>query len=157
MILFFRMDYPDWMDDAECLDTGDELFFGPDSPDGTPTGAELARLRSETSQRDLLAKTRYCSACPVRRDCAVLGWKEEFGIYGGWSPEQRQAMDKGEFRPTKIKARVSPKRDRAVALVREGLTIPEVAVKMEMTPSVVADHLRQHWSVITQSYGGSTA
>jgi hypothetical protein len=154
MILFIE-----WMERAACRSAlDDDVFFSPDL-EGEPTGAELGRIRSETSQREITAKIRYCSVCPVRRDCAALGWNQEFGVYGGWSPLERLMHDRGDYRPTKVRSKISPQRDKAVALVREGLSINDTAVKMEMTAVSVADYLRQAWALAltTESNVSGTA
>lgn len=154
MILFIA-----WMEDAACRLMDDDVFFSPEAPEGSPTGKELGRIRAETSQRELTAKTRYCAVCPVRLDCAGFGWTEEFGVYGGWSPVERRNHDEGSFRPTIVRSKISPQRDKAVDLVRnQRLSIPDTAVKMEMTPTSVADYLRQAWTLaVTDSDVGTTA
>ena len=144
--------YLEWIEDAACKGTDDPVFFGPDQDtEGTPPGSELGRLRSETAQRDLTAKIRYCAECPVRLKCSGLGWSQEYGIYGGWSPQERRMHDEGRFLPTRVRSIRSASRDEAVRLIREGVAIPDIAVKMSMTPTSVLDYLRQAWTLATQS------
>ena len=152
--------YLEWIEQAACKGSTDEVFFAPEPEiEGTPSGGELGRLRSETSQRDLTAKIRYCAECPVRLKCAGLGWSQEYGIYGGWSPLERRMHDEGRYRPTQIRSAVSASRDKAVKLVRdEGLSINDAAIKMEMSPTSVADYLRQAWALaVTESNIAPTA
>ena len=144
--------YLEWMEEAACRGTDDPVFFGPDQDtEGIPPGAELGRLRSESAQRDITTKIRYCAECPVRLKCASLGWNQDYGIYGGWSPLERRLHDEKRFTPTKVRAIRSPSRDEAVRLIREGVSVPDTAVKMSMTPTSVVDYLRQAWTLATQS------
>lgn len=143
--------YLEWMQDAACRGSDEEAMFSPDL-EGKPSGEALGALRREVSHREITAKVRHCSVCPVRLRCAEFGWKEEFGVYGGWSPGERRGMDDGTFRLTPIRSKRSPQRDKAAMLVREGLSINDTAVKMEMQPQSVVDYLRQVWvASITQS------
>lgn len=66
---------PAWIRDAACGGMDVNEFF----PDG---GAPSTRA------------VRVCNACPVRFEC--LGWaldnREEFGLWGGLTPSQRQRL-----------------------------------------------------------------
>lgn len=153
MILYFSVGDQEWVREAACRDADPEdhdLFFSPEV-EGTPTGEELGRIRSETSKREVTAKTRYCSVCPSRVRCALEGWTQEFGVWGGWSPSERNQINDGVYRPSPARRGGSPRRDLAVRLVREGMTVDDVAVKMEISAQSVADYLRQNWSLVTES------
>ena len=68
----------EWSRDASCAQTGpdDFLWFGD---------------RDSTSYTDA---RRICHSCPVRRECLVdaLERDDKWGMYGGLTPRQRQAL-----------------------------------------------------------------
>lgn len=141
-----------WTAGAACAESPDDVFFSPDF-EGKPEGADLGRIKSETAQREVVAKTRYCSVCPIRRTCELEGWDQEFGTWGGWSPSERDGLKAGTYRPSPVKRPVSARRDQAVKLIRDGLSVEDVAIKMEISAQSVADYLRQNW-VLTVGVGG---
>jgi hypothetical protein len=152
MILYFSLGDPEWIKRAACRAAEDDVFYFPEpESEGKPTGEELGKIRSESSRRELVAKTKYCSACPSRGRCAVEGWKEEFGIWGGWTPAERRQIDRGDYAPSRIRGQASTRRDEAVRLVRQGLSIEDVAIKMNIGIYAVGEHLRANWAVVTQS------
>lgn len=147
---------PPWMEDAACRDATEDLFFYPEPPEhpGLSTQAQGGLAKSFISQwnNGLRAKIQFCSVCPVRDRCLKFGWDEEFGVYGGWSEAERQRIKDGTYRPAQVKAKISPKRDEAVALVREGLTTADAALKMGVGEGIVLGYLRQAWTLaVTES------
>ena len=40
-----------------------------------------------------------CETCPMRRECLVRGWKEQYGFWGGYSTEQRMIAHRRGVRP----------------------------------------------------------
>jgi hypothetical protein len=161
MILYFNLGDPEWVQQAACREPepGDHILFFSPEVEGTPTGEELGRVKSEGSERDLLAKTRYCSLCPSRSRCATEGWADDYGIWGGWAPYERRRIDKGEYTPARVRGvgGVSKRREEAVRLVRSGLSIEDTAIKMGVIREVVASYLRANWTVVTESDNQTTA
>jgi len=51
-------------------------------------------LGGSTAMRDLAAKTakEICMRCPVVSECLQVGVYEEFGIWGGTTPQQRKRI-----------------------------------------------------------------
>ena len=75
-------DNPDWRMDAACASTDPDLFF----PIGT-TGAAVEQI---------IAAKDFCGSCAVRVDCLnfALVTKQEDGIWGGTTPEERHRYGK---------------------------------------------------------------
>lgn len=79
---FFTMEqavageHPDWRQGAPCGEVDADLFFD----------------RAEEDELDLMTAKIICASCPVAADCldsAMLN-REEFGIWGGLTPEERK-------------------------------------------------------------------
>lgn len=68
----------DWQDDAACAGLDTEEFF-------------RGKGRPPKKVLDI------CAGCPVRIECAeyALANNEEFGVWGGLSISQRQAIKRG--------------------------------------------------------------
>ncbi|MFC5187009.1 WhiB family transcriptional regulator [Actinomadura harenae] len=79
-----------------CIDTGDELWFGPD--DDAPR-----ETLKEARRRVQLAK-RTCAECPLtlRRHCLEQALKfpaeEQYGVCGGLDHHERRALLNGRGR-----------------------------------------------------------
>jgi len=72
-----------------------DLFFV-ELPVGYTNSLEMRKIRQD--QDDAVA---LCSLCPVRAMCAeyaIIG-REEFGVWGGTTPAQRQAINKNRYKP----------------------------------------------------------
>lgn len=71
---------PSWRDAALCRDAAPELFF----PIGT-TGPAISEIEE--------AK-RVCAVCPVQPQCLefALRTRQEFGIWGGTTEEERRLL-----------------------------------------------------------------
>lgn len=70
----------DWRNRAACLTEDPETFF----PAVSGVALEAAAVPAK----------RVCAGCPVRMRC--LAWalenREEHGIYGGYTPDERKSM-----------------------------------------------------------------
>lgn len=80
----------DWQLDARCRGRAD-LFFHPHG--------EREPFRSE---REAAAK-QVCAGCPVRRECRqyALESQEPYGLWGGLSEAEREALVHGPRPPRK--------------------------------------------------------
>lgn len=74
---------PDWMDEADCAQVGDDWWY-PRTKDGKggDIGAEAKQI---------------CRSCPVRLECLeyALEIREEWGIWGGLTPAERRNIPRG--------------------------------------------------------------
>jgi len=62
-----------WMDEAACRSVDPEIFF-PEGRGVQPTKA-----------------LEVCATCPVQAECLIYGEREQYGVYGGITPNQRGA------------------------------------------------------------------
>jgi len=76
----------DWQNSARCLDADPELFF-PEADD-RPTINQAIKI---------------CMSCPVRGFCLEIGWTDKFGIYGSFTPQERERLRKVFPLPANIK------------------------------------------------------
>lgn len=67
----------DWSVDAACAGKPFAVFF----PEG--------------KHPDYRAAKRVCSTCPVREDCLAEFIGESDGVYGGYSPRERERLRRG--------------------------------------------------------------
>jgi WhiB family redox-sensing transcriptional regulator len=69
-----------WQDNAKCLDEKPELFF--------PVGDSDKALRQTKRAQSI------CKSCKVAVRCLEYSVKEslEFGIYGGYTEDERKAL-----------------------------------------------------------------
>lgn len=76
---FTILAWEEWMQQAHCLDSDAEIFY-PEK-----TGPSAAR-----------AAKRICEGCPVKDRCLAhaLEKRERYGIWGGKSVRERQALAK---------------------------------------------------------------
>jgi hypothetical protein len=73
-----RCPKPDeWQKHAKCLDYDPELFFPED----------------EDYEQVIKAK-KVCDTCPIKGFCLEDGWAAKYGIWGGFTPEERQHLKK---------------------------------------------------------------
>lgn len=75
----------DWDQDAACKDTDPEVFF----PEDLPSRNRADKLYQ---QQVTLTALATCGRCPVRELCLDFGLDEEWGIWGGTLPSQRQKL-----------------------------------------------------------------
>ncbi len=75
-------DVEEWSDRAACRGMDDSVFFHPDNERG-----------ASKRRREAYAKS-VCAGCPVRPRClaAALASHEPFGIWGGTTPDERDAI-----------------------------------------------------------------
>lgn len=123
-----------WSDEASCRSIGPEPFF-PDLPTRSSSGAIRAT----------------CEACPVRQQCLEAALELEQGLpasyrdgwWGGHSPRERAVMD-GSTRPPKApqpspaaQARQDQRRASVAALTANGLSVLEIAARLECSDQTV--------------------
>lgn len=74
----------EWLSQALCKKKHSDLWFPPfELSDGTPVP------RSAHSQYYDVSRL-VCDVCPVRQRCEALGAEEEFGLWGGTTPNDRK-------------------------------------------------------------------
>lgn len=134
-----------WMARAACAGTDDPSFFAPDAEGLSP--GEHTRLSAEN---ELIAKTRFCLGCPVRSECALLGWNEDDGVYGGLGAGERRRIDKGKsITSTRYIRPINPKRDDAVQMVVDGYGFDDVALALGVPRTAVNTLIREHLALVT--------
>ncbi|MFC9231071.1 WhiB family transcriptional regulator [Streptomyces decoyicus] len=92
---------------------------------------------SENS-RDMAHAKEACGHCPARIECAELGEDEEFGIWGGLSPDDRKAAKR--FRVVMIEETLNA---RVRGMRAEGMSISAMARELDMPRKTLADRLRR--------------
>lgn len=73
----------EWQVQGMCRRTGSELFFHPEGERGA-----ARRARQEMA-------VALCRQCPVQRECLqhALAVPEAYGVWGGLTEEEREAME----------------------------------------------------------------
>lgn len=89
-----------WQDQAACSGQDDFPFFDP----------EYAAEAQET-----------CARCPVRDQCASFFEDEEFGVFGGTTPEERRQAGKGAGVPLPALLDMTEGRPEPVAELSEAM------------------------------------
>ncbi|MFJ7590151.1 WhiB family transcriptional regulator [Streptomyces sp. NPDC097617] len=79
-----------------------------------------------------------CGFCPVRAECAELGENEEFGIWGGQTPEDRIATKR--LRLIILEETIN---SRIRIMQAEGESISAMARELGMPRKTLADRLRR--------------
>lgn len=76
-----------WRSQAACAGMGPDLFF--------PAGEQTTQAVAQTA-----AAKAVCAGCPVRLHCLVwaLAANAESGVWGGWSPGERQGLRRERVR-----------------------------------------------------------
>ncbi|MEU8780025.1 WhiB family transcriptional regulator [Streptomyces sp. NPDC048637] len=92
---------------------------------------------SENS-RDMAHAKEACSHCPARIECAELGEDEEFGIWGGLSPDDRKAAKR--FRVVMIEETLNAK---VRGMQADGMSISAMARELDIPRKTLADRLRR--------------
>ena len=68
----------DWVERALCQEVGIEVFYPPDD---------------KPVARDFYARAKsICAKCEVIEQCRDYGIDETYGVWGGTTPVERQAM-----------------------------------------------------------------
>lgn len=117
---------PEWVVDALCAQTDPEEFF-------PEKGGSTRQAK------------RVCMSCDVRTECLdyALERGERFGIWGGLSERERRKL-RGEAgaRPG---GQPDPAGDRRAAeLAEAGMTVPEIAKALGVTPRSAERKLARH-------------
>jgi WhiB family redox-sensing transcriptional regulator len=84
-------DFWDWQINAACRSMDSDVFFHPEGERGTARAQRIANAKA------------ICMSCPVRVACAehALRVREPYGIWGGLSEEEREAIYAGA-RPSDV-------------------------------------------------------
>lgn len=62
----------DWQQHAACLDANPEIFFSENDDYKTINQAKS-----------------FCHRCPIKGFCLEEGWNEKYGVWGGFSVDER--------------------------------------------------------------------
>lgn len=75
--------WPEWQEQAACMDIGLESFFGTDSD-----------IRPTMSTRQVRQAQAICHDCPVLGECLdwALSFREEYGVWGATSGRTRRRI-----------------------------------------------------------------
>jgi AraC-like DNA-binding protein len=79
-----------------------------------------------------------CGFCPVRAECSELGEDEEFGVWGGESPEDRRAAKR--FRLILVEEWTTSKINH---MHDQGMSISAMARELNIPRKTLADRLRR--------------
>ena len=81
-----------WRDLAACQGMDTDLFFPAENIGGPRRGKGISGEKERMEQAKGI-----CSSCQVRQECLdyALGSGEEFGVYGGMTPKERQRYYEG--------------------------------------------------------------
>jgi len=85
-------DFWDWQLDAMCRGLDSGVFYHPDGE------------RGQARERRVATAKAVCAACPVVTQCLehALAVREPFGVWGGLSEEEREALHRRIDRGTKV-------------------------------------------------------
>lgn len=72
---------PEWFERRACINMDPNVFF----PNNLATIEE-----------DRAIAKRVCSNCPVKEECKIRGWNEEYGVWGGLDEDERWLLHGGE-------------------------------------------------------------
>lgn len=80
-----------WANRGACVNMDTDLFY----PDGEKDGAVWTSPDWETPRQ-------VCLTCEVRQECLdyAMATDEEFGVWGGYTPDERKALKRHGLRPT---------------------------------------------------------
>jgi transcriptional regulator of acetoin/glycerol metabolism len=79
-----------------------------------------------------------CGFCPVRAECAEIGEDEEFGVWGGQSPEERRAAKR--FRVVLIEEWTNSKIN---SMRADNMSISAMSRELGIPRKTLADRLRR--------------
>jgi WhiB family redox-sensing transcriptional regulator len=82
-----------WASRAACSDMDTDLFY--------PEASLDERKKGVWNPADYEAARQVCLGCPVRPECYeyAMATEEEWGMWGGFTPEERKAMKKSGLEP----------------------------------------------------------
>lgn len=92
---------------------------------------------SEAPEKVAKAKAA-CDKCPVRNECAELGEYEEYGIFGGMTPEDRR--NARHFRVIMLEELTN---NRIRSMHSEGVSISAMSRELGIPRKTLADRLRR--------------
>lgn len=87
---------------------------------------------------DIAQAKEACGFCPVRTECAELGKNEEFGVWGGMTPEERRSAQRFLLILLEEQNNAHIRR-----MHREGTSISAMARELSMPRKTLADRLRR--------------
>ena len=89
------MDTWEWQFAGACREADPGLFFHPDGERG------LSRSRREA------AAVKICAGCPVLQQCRAHGLavREPYGVWGGLTEDDREAIYRNPSRPPRLPSR----------------------------------------------------
>jgi transcriptional regulator of acetoin/glycerol metabolism len=87
---------------------------------------------------DVAQAKEACGFCPVRAECAELGKDEEFGVWGGMTPEDRRSAQR--FLVILVEEQNNARIRR---MHREGTSISAMARELSIPRKTLADRLRR--------------
>ena len=87
---------------------------------------------------DIAQAKEACGFCPVRTECAELGKNEEFGVWGGMTPEERRTAQR--FLVIMVEEMNNARIRRMHA---EGISISAMARELSIPRKTLADRLRR--------------
>lgn len=106
----------------------------PPMPIGGACGPEQSDLFFRTDNEGVLFAKKICGECPIKRQCLEYAIaKEEFGIWGGMTPAEREKV-RGFKLPD---AELLSRSNQAVAMLREGRTVAYVAEQFKVVERTV--------------------
>jgi AraC-like DNA-binding protein len=79
-----------------------------------------------------------CGFCPVRPECAELGENEEFGIYGGMTPDERRLVKR-----TRVAIAERRLNTRLLAMQENKMSISAMSRELGIPRKTLADRLRR--------------
>lgn len=135
-----------------------ETFFAPDfeteAEPGTPEWyAEAGRLAGPVRERELRAQL-ICLGCPLIEECLELGMPEEYGVWGGHTPEERRDLAQGKpIRVAKILSKSGTTRKRVVEAFLSGMSVSEVSEMLGTKHRTILRHLNEEIVVSTRESG----
>ena len=110
------------------------------------------RYTEDQHEQELRAKLTCVRECPFREECLEVGLDEPFGVWGGYSPEERAKLRAGQVIPLPNKVHQSPgRREQAVRLALSGLSVREVARMQGTTVATVRRHLSHEVALMRDS------
>ncbi len=87
---------------------------------------------------DITQAKEACGFCPVREECAELGDNEEFGVWGGMTPDEIRRAKR--FRLVALEECTNSK---IRTMQAEGCSISAMARQLNMPRKTLADRLRR--------------
>ena len=87
---------------------------------------------------DITQAKEACGFCPVRAECAELGKNEEFGVWGGMTPDERRSAQRFLLILLEEQNNAQIRRMRS-----EGVSISAMARELGMPRKTLADRLRR--------------